>query len=50
VGPASYDFSKSQINNAESYHLALKWLAQLKVQGPGLYGNPPDVTGANFAG
>jgi hypothetical protein len=36
-----YDFSKSQINNAESYHLALKWLAQLKVQGPGLYGNPP---------
>ncbi|MFT6563748.1 MAG: hypothetical protein ACJAY5_000486 [Actinomycetes bacterium] len=41
MGPASYDFSKSQINNAESYHLALKWLAQLKVQGPGLYGNPP---------
>jgi len=44
-----YDFSKSQINNTESYILALQWLAQLEVDGPGLYGEPPDVTRANIA-
>jgi NTE family protein len=45
-----YDFTKSQINNSESYSLALKWLIELEVDGPGLYGDPPDVTGVNFAG
>ena len=44
-----YDFSKSQVSNSESYALALSWLAQLEVDGPGLYGQPPDVTGTNFS-
>jgi len=44
-----YDFSKSQINNTESYILALQWLTQLEVDGPGLYGSPPDITRANIA-
>ncbi|NQU37746.1 MAG: patatin-like phospholipase family protein [Actinobacteria bacterium] len=42
-----YDFSKSQVNNSESYSLALAWLARLEVDGAGLYGSPPDVTRAN---
>lgn len=39
-----YDFGKSQINAGASYTIALKWFHELMVDGPGIYGVPPDVT------
>lgn len=39
-----YDFSKSLENSTESYQVASKWLEMLDVNGPGLYGVPPDIT------
>lgn len=43
--PASmpFDFSKTAENNEGSYAAALSFLRDLKVTGPGLYGNPPDI-------
>lgn len=39
-----YDFSKSLTNSTESYRVANQWLADLVIDGPGLYGVPPDIT------
>jgi NTE family protein len=44
--PASrpYDFGKTAENNRKSYDAVMTWLAELELDGPGLYGLPPDVT------
>ncbi len=45
--PASrpYEFGGGvAVNNAASYKAALSWLRELKIEKPGLYGEPPDVT------
>ena len=42
--PASmpYDFGSSYAKNGnESYELAMDWLEELELDGPGLYGTPP---------
>lgn len=39
-----YDFSKSTVIGQESYERAYQWLNELELDGPGLYGEPPDVT------
>ena len=39
-----YEFNKTDLNNQDSYQVALKWLRELQIKGTGLHGAPPDVT------
>ncbi len=40
-----WEFGKTQENNVESYEIAKKWLSELDVDGPGVYGSPPQTMG-----